>query len=189
MRRSIRSVGVGFACGAALLLPPTVRAEQQPPPIQGVTGTIALEGTIDQTSEAGKSVIVKTVDGMRHLFHVTEKTVVHGSAAADADVLGVIEPGTRIVVHFTANAGRQTAVEVDRLGAAGLKTVEGVVTRVDRDGRQLSIHLADGTTQTLRLTDRAAADVGRDVESAATVVVYYADEGGHQVAHYFKKIS
>ena len=71
--------------------------------------------------------------------------------------------------------------------------MEGVVTRVDRAGRELSIRLADGSTQTLRLTDRAATDVGRDVDSAAAdatrVVVYYADEAGEQVAHYFKRIS
>jgi hypothetical protein len=193
MRKNIRRLSVGIVCGAALLVRPEVRAEQQPPPINGVTGTVALEGTVDQTSEAGKTVIVKTVDGIRHLFHVTEKTVVHGSVAAGADTLGGLEAGNRIVVHYTATAGQQTAHEVDRLDAEGLKTIEGVVTRVDRDGRDLSIRLADGSTQTLRLTERAAAYVGRDVDSAAVdatrVVVYYADEAGQQVAHYFKRIS
>jgi hypothetical protein len=189
MRKIIRRPVVALVCGAALLVPPVVRAEQQPPPpIQGVTGTIALEGTVDETSEAGKTVIVKTVDGLRHLFHVTEKTIVHGSAAADADSLRGLDAGSRIVVHYTANAEEQTALEVDRLGDKGLKTMEGVVSRVDRAGRTMSIRLADGTTQTLRLTDRAAADVGRDIDSAATVVVYYADEEGKQVAHYFKRV-
>lgn len=194
MRNSIwRQLSVGVVCGAAWLAVPAVRAEQQPPPINGVTGTVALEGTVDQTSEAGKAVIVKTVDGIRHLFHVTDKTTVHGSAAADADTLRGLETGSRIVVHYTAKAGQQTALEVDRLDANGLKTMEGVVTRVDRAGRQMSIRLADGSTQTLRLTDRAATDVGRDIDSAAAdatrVVVYYGDEAGEQVAHYFKRIS
>jgi hypothetical protein len=132
MRKSIRRhLSVAFVCGAVLLALPAAHAEQQPPPIKGVTGTIALEGTVDQTSRAGKTLIVKTVDGIRHL--------------------------------------------------------------VDRVGRVMSIRLADGSTQTLRLTDRAATDVGRDVDSAAAdatrVVVYYADEAGQQVAHYFKRIS
>jgi hypothetical protein len=64
---------------------------------------------------------------------------------------------------------------------------------VDRAGRTISIRLADGSTQTLRLTERAATDVGKDVdrEDADTprVVVYYSDEGGQRVAHYFKRIS
>jgi hypothetical protein len=194
MRKSIRRHwSVGFVCGAALVAWPVVHAEQQPPPINGVTGTVALEGTVDETSQAGKTVIVKTVDGIRHLFHMTGETTVHGSAAAGADTLRGLEAGSRIVVHYTAKAGRQTALEVDRLDAKGLKTMEGVVSRVDRVGRVMSIRLADGSTQTLRLTDRAATDVGRDVDSAAAdatrVVIYYADEAGQQVAHYFKRIS
>jgi hypothetical protein len=194
MRKSIRRhLGVSILCGAALLALPAVHAEQQPPPINGVTGTIALEGTVDETSRAGKTVIVKTVDGIRHLFHLSGETTVHGSAAAGADTLGGLETGSRVVVHYTAKAGQQTALEVDRLDAKGLKTMTGVVTRVDRVGRVMSIRLADGSMQTLRLTDRASTDVGRDVDSAAAdatrVVVYYADEAGQQVAHYFKRIS
>jgi hypothetical protein len=193
MRTSIgRRLSVTVVWGAVLLVMPAAHAEQQPPPIQGVTGTIALEGTVDQTSEAGKTVIVKTVDGLRHLFHVTEKTMVHGSAAADADTLRGLETGSRIVVHYTATAGQQTALEVDRLDTKALKTVEGVVTRVDRAAREMSIRLADGSTQTLQLTDRAASAVGHDVDSAAAdatrVVVYYADDGGRAVAHYFKRM-
>jgi hypothetical protein len=188
-----RQLSVGFVCGSTWLALPAVHAEQQPPPINGVTGTIALEGTVDRTSEAGKTVIVKTVDGIRHLFRVTESTTVHGSAAAGADTLGGLEAGSRVVVHYTAKAGQQTALEVDRLDARGLKTMEGVVNRVDRAGREMSIRLADGSTQTLRLTDRVATDVGRDLDSttadAARVVVYYADETGHKVAHYFKRVS
>jgi hypothetical protein len=189
MGKTIRQFSVRFVCGAALATSPVAGAEQPPPPIQAVTGTLAVEGTVDQTSAAGKTVIVKTVDGIRHLFHLTEKTVVHGSAATDVDMLAGLEAGRRVVVHYAAQAGQQTALEVDRLDARGLKTAAGVVTRVDRAGRQLSIRLADGTTQTLRLTDRAATDVGHDVDSAASVVVYYADEAGRQVAHYFKRVS
>jgi hypothetical protein len=192
MRKNIRRhLGAKLAI-AALLLTSLALHAQQPPPIQGVTGTIALEGTIDQTSKAGKTVIVKTVDGMRHLFHVTEKTAVHGGAAAGADTLEGLEAGSRVVVHYTAAAGGKTALEVDRLDAKGLRSVEGVITRVDRVGREMTIRLADGTTQTLRLTERSAADVGRDVDAAtadtARVVVYYADEAGQQVAHFFRRI-
>jgi hypothetical protein len=186
MNRIIRRyLTVGFGCGAALLALQRLEAGQQPPP---VNGTIALEGTVDQTYKAANTVIVKTVDGVRHLFHLTGKTAVHG-----ADALRGLEVGSTVVVHYTAAAGEQTALEVDRLDAKGLKTLEGVVTRVDRAGRKISIRLGDGTTQTLRLTDRAASDAAKDIDraaaDAATVVVYYADEAGQRVAHYFKRIS
>jgi hypothetical protein len=97
------------------------------------------------------------------------------------------------VVHYAADAGELTALEVDRLDDNGLKTMEGVVTRVDRAERKITIRLADGSIQTLRLSDRAATDAGKDVDRAAAdttkVVVYYSDEAGERVAHYFKRVS
>jgi hypothetical protein len=188
-----RCLTLGFGCGAALLTLPGLYAGQEPPPIGGVNGTIALEGTVDQEYKAANTVIVKTMDGVRHLFHLTGKTVVHGRESAGAEALRGLETGSAVVVHYATDAGEQTALEVDRLDDKGLKTLEGVVTRVDRARRTISIRLADGSTQTLRLTDRAATDVGKDVDRAATdttrVVVYYADEAGQRVAHYFKRIS
>jgi hypothetical protein len=181
---------VGFGCAVALLAVPALHAGQEPPP---VTGTIALEGTVDQTYKAANAVIVKTVDGVRHLFHLTRKTAVHGSESAGAEALRTIKAGSTVIVHYTAAAGEQTALEVDRVDDKGLKTMQGVVTRVDRAGRKISIRLADGSTQTLRLTERAAIDAGNDVDRAAVdatrVVVYYADEAGQRVAHYFKRIA
>jgi len=67
------------------------------------------------------------------------------------------------------------------------------VTRVDREARTISIRLADGSTQTLLLTERAASTVGMDVDRAAAagakVVVYFTDEAGRRVAHYFRRVS
>lgn len=194
MDRTIRRyLTVGFGCGAALLARPALHAGQEPPPIGGVTGTIALEGTVDQTYKGVNTVMVKTADGVRHLFHLTGKTVVHGGDESGAEALRGLKAGSTVVVHYTADAGEQTAHEIDRVGDEGLKTMEGMVTHVDRGARTISIRLPDGSMQTLRLTDRAAADVGKDVERGAAdstrVVVYYADEAGHRVAHYFKRIS
>jgi hypothetical protein len=188
-----RYLTLGLGCGAALLAMPAVHAGQDQLPPNGLNGTIALEGTVDQTYKAANTVIVKTVDGVRHLFRLTGKTTVHDSEAAEAAAFRRLEVGSRVVVHYAADAGELTALEVDRLDDKGLKTMEGVVTQVDRAGRTISIRLADGSTQTLRLTERAATDVGKDVdrEDADTprVVVYYSDEGGQRVAHYFKRIS
>lgn len=188
-----RYLTVGLGCGAALVAVPALHAGQQPPPIPGVTGTLALEGTVDQTYKAAHTVIVKTVDGVRHLFHLTEETAVHGGESIDVEGVRGLEAGSTVVVHYTADLGERTALEVDRLDGKGLKTMAGVVTRVDRAGRKISIRLADGSRQTLRLTDRAATDVGSEFDRAAadtmSVVVYYADEAGQRVAHYFKRIS
>jgi hypothetical protein len=192
-RISRRYLTAAFGCGAVLLALPALHAGQEPPPISGITGTVALEGTVDQTYKAANTVIVKTVDGVRHLFHLTGKTAVHGTESAAVEAFRGLETGTAVVVHYTADTVEETAFEVDRVDDKGLKTIRGVVTRVDRAGQTISIRLADGSTQTLRLTDRAAMDAGKEVDRAAAnttrVVVYYADEAGERVAHYFKRIS
>jgi hypothetical protein len=170
-----------------LLAVPALHA-QGPPPINN---TVALEGTVDETYKAANTIAVKTVDGIRHLFRLTEKTTVHG-AEAGADALRGLETGSTVVVHYTTDAGKQAAVEVDRIDGKGLKSVQGTVTKVDRDGKTIAIQLNDGTRQTLRLTDRAAETVSKDLDASirdtTTVVVYYTDEGGQRVAHFFKKI-
>jgi len=52
------------------------------------------------------------------------------------------------------------------------------------------VKTADGAEDTYRLTDRAARTVGKDVatgaEKTGKVTVYYTEEAGHKVAHFFK---
>jgi hypothetical protein len=48
-----RHLSVGVICGAALLAVPALAGQETPP----VTGTIALEGTVDQTYKAANTVI------------------------------------------------------------------------------------------------------------------------------------
>ena len=73
--------------GGLLLAWTALAAGQQPPPINGVTGTIALEGTVQKTYSGVNTLVVKTVDGVEHLFHLTDKTAVHGGKSADDDAL------------------------------------------------------------------------------------------------------
>jgi hypothetical protein len=168
-------------------------AQQPPPPIHGVTGTIATEGTIQETYAGANKILVKAADGVEHLFHLGRRSTVHGGDAAGDEALRGLKKGARVVVHYTQQGENLTAEEIDRLGDEGLKQMEGAVIAVNRGDRTLAIRLADGTRQTLRLSDRAAADVGKDIDragdGAATVIVYYKDEAGQRVAHYFKRIS
>jgi hypothetical protein len=187
------SLSVTVTLGGLLLGATAVTAGQQSPPIDGVTGTVALEGTVQKTYEGVNTFVVKTMDGIEHLIHFTERTVVHGgTAAGDAGLRGIDE-GSRVVVHYTAEGETKAAHEVDRMAGDGLKAIEGVITKVDRRAQTISIRLADGSRQTLRLTERAASDVGKDLDAAgagtAKVVLYVNDEAGHRVAHYFKRVS
>lgn len=50
--------------------------------------------------------------------------------------------------------------------------------------------IADGTEETYRLTEHATEDAGEETEDTAKksahAIVYYWDEAGQKVAHYFK---
>jgi len=93
-----------------------------------------------------------------------------------------------VVVHYTGVGAAAAAQEIDVIGDNGLKVAEGTVTRIDRGRRQITIRFDSATSETFQLTARAASEVGRDVEGAAgRVTVFYADEGGEKVAHYFRK--
>jgi hypothetical protein len=161
----------------------TPGAAQQPPPIQGVTGTIATDESVEQTSKGGHSIFVKAA----RLLHLKRSTDA-GDTAGD-ELLRGLKKGTAVGVHYTTGGENLTAEEIDRLGNEGLKQMEGVITAVNRTERTISIKLADGTRQTLQLSDRAAADVGGASDSSATVLVYFRDDAGRRVAHYFKRVS
>jgi hypothetical protein len=173
------------------VIPISVTA-QTPPPIPGHTGTIALEGTVKQLYRAANTIVVGTIDGVERVLHYTRALIVHG-ATGDAGGLRGLREGSSVVVHYSMEGTSEAAHEIDRLGDEGLKTTEGVVTRIDRAHKEITIKFADGTRETLQLTDRAAVDAGNDVGRATAgttkVIVYYSDKAGHKVAHFFKKIS
>jgi hypothetical protein len=185
-----------ITCGLLLLSGTQVSAGQQPPPIDGVTGTVALESTVQHTYAGVHAVAVETVDGIEHLFHWTGRTAVHGGAAAPGGVLGGIDRGSSVVVHDTADRANTTANTADRPAANGRTASEGVVTMVDRRGKTIAVRFADGSLKTLRLIPRAASDAGKDgndigraATGTATVVVDFSDRAGRHVARYFTQVS
>ncbi len=169
----------------ATLVIRSASATAQDVPVSGVTGTMGLDGTVEKFYAGTHSALVKTADGVRHLVHWTDRTAVHGKRPTE-DPFSGLEEGSHVVMHYVVNGDTNTAVEIDRVGDGGLNLVEGTVVGMDRVAKKLTIQLADDSSITLRLTDRAAHDVGRDVMKRTRVIVYYADDGGTRVAHYFK---
>jgi hypothetical protein len=154
---------------------------QAPPPIHGLTGTIATEATIKAEHKAANKIVVATEDGVEHVYDVAKGALVHGGK----DGLSDLKPGTTVVIHYTA--ADNTAREIDRLGPDGLSTTEGIVTNIDRGKKRITLRYDNGQIETLKLTDRAAADVGAGIGADTRIVVYYSDEAGGKVTHYFKK--
>jgi len=155
----------------------------------------AVEGKVEKIDRTAKTVVVKTADGTEHTFHFVGRTAVHGAEMtgdAAKDSFHGLKEGSEVVVHYTAKGSEETAEEVDHIGEGGLKTTEGTLTHLDRGAKTVTIKTADGTEQAFRLTDHAAQDAGRGTEDAAKnsahVTVYYTEEAGHKVAHFFKAL-
>ena len=140
-----------LALPCALLLSPAPAGAQPPPPIQGVTGTIATDGSIEGTSKAAGAV----ARGV--------KKILPGSKASDQNPLDALIEGSHVVVRDVA-------------ASASASVVEGVVVDVNKKRQQITVRLADKKTQTLRVLGKATADKGDHVivslADQATPVTY-----------------
>jgi hypothetical protein len=154
-----------------------------------------VTGVVLKLDAGAKTVVVKTADGTEHTYHFVKRSTVHGAEAVakgSEDAFHGLKEGSEVAVHYTAKGSVETAEEFDRIGKDGLKATDVTVTHIDRGAKTLAVKTADGTAETFRLTGSAAKDAGEDVvegsEKSAKVTVYYTDEGGHKVAHFFKKV-
>ena len=153
-----------------------------------------LVGEIVKVDDATKTVAVKTADGTEHTLHFVKETAVHGAQAAttgSAEAFHGLKEGSHIAVHYTAKGTEETAHEIDDIGKDGLKSTDATVVHIDRAAKTLAVKTADGTEETYHLTDRAAIDAGKDIregaESSVKVTIYYTEEAGHKVAHFFQR--
>ena len=178
---------LALALGVVLIVSTPAHAQNRPP----LQEPIALEGTMQQFYRAANVVVITTMDGMEHVYHFTKDLIVHGGKKPGVDALEGLRAGTTVVIHHTA--GSQASIEeIDVLGDEGLKSTEGMVTNIDRRKNEITIRYNNGKTETLQMTSRAAAETEAGIDESAEearVVVYYSDEAGHKIAHYFKKAS
>ena len=154
----------------------------------------AVHGTITKLDDGTKTMVVKTKDGTEHTVHFTDKTAVWGAdktAAGAKDSFKGLSEGSEVVVHYTAKGTEKSAVEVDKVGKDGLKAVDGTVTKVGKDGKTVVVKSADGTEHTFDVAGHDTADSAKEIGKAADkggkVTVYYTEEGGKKVAHFFEK--
>ena len=183
---ALTGMTMALACGVALVSLPA-SAQDRPP----LKEPIALEGTMKAFYGGANIVVVKTMDGVEHVYHFAKNLIVHGGKSPGVDALADVSEGTPVVIHPTVNDGLVSAEEIDVLGDDGLKITEGRVIHVDRRKKEITIRYGNGKTETLQLTTRAAAESAASVResNAATTefVIYYADDEGRKVAHYVTK--
>jgi hypothetical protein len=153
----------------------------------------AVEGTVKKVDKGTKTVVVATADGTEHTVHFVSKTSVHGWDATEAgakDSMHGVNEGSHVVVHYTVKGSEKTAQEMDRIGEGGLKVTEGTVSKIDRGAKTLAVKTADGAEASYKISEHAAVDAGKEtgkgVEKASKVTVYYTEEGGKKIVHFFK---
>jgi hypothetical protein len=162
------------------------RAEQQPPPIDGVTGTVATEESKKDVKEAGRGVFGKMA---RMLGLGKDKEAPSTPEGGGAETLGLagMKAGTAVIIHTTTAGENATAEEIERQDAEGVKPMEGVITAVNPSERTIAIRLADGTRRMLRLSAHAADEVDTNIDATAKVVLYVKDVAGERVVQYIKR--
>jgi hypothetical protein len=162
--------------------------------IPTVLAITAVHGTIKSLDSAAKTFVVRTGDGTEHTFKLGSSAVIRGTektAGETKDAFHGLKEGSEVAVHYTDKGSEKTAEEIDYTGKGGLKATEGTVTRIDRSGKVLTLKTAKGRDETFRMSDHAAEDAGKDIEAAGDksgmVTVYYTEEAGRKVAHFFRK--
>ena len=164
-------LGPLFLGTLALAAPPTARAQIFVPPNNGFNATIALPSTIEAFWTGVNEGLEKTGDGIDYLSHGRSKV------REGAGSLKSLRPGTPVAVQYMVKG--IAAGGTSQIGQTGSNLNEGTVTKVDRDNRKVTIKFANGSTETLRSDNTATRHSSR-------VIVYYSDESGRRVAHFFK---
>jgi len=172
-----------FAFASCALVGTPVMA-QTPPPIGGVSGTIAPEGSGDQVEAGANAVAAKTAEGTRRLFHAL---LLHGKTDAPMnDFLSGLRPGSTLVLHYAASGTNSTPQEPDRKPE---RVREGMVLSINRARQEISVRLDDKTVDTLQLAVASVRDGAPDDANAPAgpqrVVVDYTDDAGRKLSHSF----
>jgi len=147
----------------------------------------AAHATIQKIDSTGKTIVVKTDDGVAHMLHVVDSTAVHGADAGEVAAKNSwhgLKEGGEVIVHYSKTGTEETAVEIDKVGADGLKATEGTVKEIDKSGKNLVVVAGNGTEETFKMTGQATKEAGTGVGRGSKVTVFYIGKAGKKVAHF-----
>ena len=94
------------------------------------------------------------------------------------------------MARYTGRGTEKTADDLGKVGKDGMRVTKGSVTKIDKGTKTVVVKSADGTEKAFEYTDNAAKDVGKEtgkgIEKGTKVAVYYAEEAGKKIAHFFE---
>lgn len=147
-----------------------------------------IAGTITKVDTGTKTIAVKTADGTEHTVKWTGDTTVTGlkDGAHGADLAG--KEGGHVIIRTTDDAGEKTAHSIDYVGHKTIKTADVTVDDVGKGSKDIAVHTADGTKDSFKVGDHAVVDTGKGVEKGGHYTVYYTEDAGKKVAHFFSHL-
>jgi hypothetical protein len=144
-----------------------------------------VHGTVTKVDHSTKTVVVKAADGTEHTITVTGQTTYKGTKEG----FDGLKEGTEVVVHETGKGAKETGLEIGKISDDGVKVTEGTIVKVDHGSKTVVVKSADGTEKAFDYTGTAGKDMGEAVgsgtEKGAKVTVYYTEESGKKIAHFF----
>ncbi|HUO35937.1 MAG TPA: hypothetical protein VMU43_13175 [Candidatus Acidoferrum sp.] len=145
-------------------------------------------GTITKVDTGAKTVAVKAKDGTIHTVKWTDDTTVTGlkGGAHGADLAG--KEGGHVIVHTTGEGADETARSFDYVGHRTVHVADVTVDDVGEGSKSVAVHTADGTKDTLHVGDHATVDTGKGIEKGGHYTVYYTEDAGKKVAHFFGRL-
>jgi hypothetical protein len=149
----------------------------------------AVTGTVKTVDKATKTVVVKAADGTEHTFHFIGRTVAHGAeatASGTKDAFSGMKEGDEVAVHYAEKGAVKTAQEVDHIGKDGMKMTVVAVKSVDRAAKTVTVKTAEGAEETYHLTASASRETAKGLDKAGKVTIYYTEESGKKIAHFFR---
>ncbi len=163
----------------------TLHAADQPPS--------AIHGKVTNIDTAAKTITIEASDGRKETLRVSEKTTVYmkgGSGQLEKRPWTGLKDGSEVVAHYSKRGAEAVATEVAKVGDDGLKTTEGTLSEIDKGTRKVTVKTAQGAEETYHLTEQAAKTAGIDTAKAtqkgAKVSLYYTEDAGKKVAHFFE---
>ncbi len=145
-----------------------------------------IHGTVKKVDKATKTVVVKTADGTEHTIKVSSDATVKGTKKG----IDGLKEGSEVVARTTGKGAEETGDAIGEVGKGSMKVAKGTIEKVDQGTKTVVVKSADGTEKTFAYTDNAAKDMGKAVgtgtEKGAKVTVYYTEETGKKIAHFFE---
>ena len=145
-----------------------------------------VHGTVTKVDKSSKTVVVKAADGTEHAIKVADQATIHGTKEG----FDGLKEGSEVVARYTVKGTEKTADDLGTVGKDGMKVTKGTVTKIDKGAKTVVVKSADGTEKAFEYTDNAAKDVGKEtgkgIDKGAKVTVYYTEEAGKKIAHFFE---